>query len=422
MFLLPFTFTALLIHYKGAYVQASNQIFSMVFVVNVNELLLLGFIAIWLLMTMIVSGVFLQETYRKYRLCRDNFDDGDSLALEEFERIKKALGVKGKVTLLRNCNTDNKSPFAVGLFHRKVVIPYLEYTKEELDIILYHELSHVKKSDILFRYLTTAAIIINSINPISYVLLKLVTHWSEADCDVRAIEGLEKEGIPQKRYADTIFRLMNETNKKREMFTMTMLSGAGKSLYGRLEFMNIYKNNVRKVAKPVTFLLVLVFALTSSVTAYGAGVGLAKVNDEVLKATQDFSASDPLEGFSTTDDWSDIMYISPEEDHVPNTVYINDGIMTLGEGSISWDVPVGTRYVTSAIYLTKGTIVQIACTATPSDCTYWFGLMYPSSTLAVSEGCGSGSRDFTVPSSGLYRILVENRSSQVIHVGGYYQY
>ena len=48
--------------------------------------------------------------------------------------------------------------------------------------------------------------------------------------------------------------------------------------------------------------------------------------------------------------------------------------------------------------------------------------MYPSSTLAVSEGCGAGSREFTVPSSGLYRVLVENRSSQVIHVGGYYQY
>ena len=183
--------------------------------------------------------------------------------------------------------------------------------------------------------------------------------------------------------------------------------------------MNIYKNNIRKVAKPVTFMLVLMFAMLSSVTAYGAGVGIAKVNDAVLKKTQVFEA---LETFESNYDWDETIYINPEDDYVPNTVYVNEDIMLLGNGSIDWNVPVGTRYVTGAIWLTEGTVVQIACTGTPADCTYWFGLMYPSSALAVAEGCGAGARGFTVPSSGLYRILVENRSSQVIHVVGGYQY
>lgn len=419
MFLLPFTFVAIILHYEGGYVQQGDSFLRMLFIMNLDELLFQGFAVIWFLMTLYISGIFLLETFRKHKLCRDNFDDGDSLAQSEFERIKEVLGIKGKVTLLRNCNPKNASPFAVGIFHRKVVIPYLEYTKEELDIILYHELSHVKKSDILFRYLTTCAIIINSINPIAYVLLNLVTHWSEADCDVRAIEGLEKEGISQRTYADTIFRLMNETTKKREMFTMTMLHGAAKSLYGRIEFMNIYRKNMKKVAKPVTMALVMMFVLLSSVTAYAAGVGVAEVNDNILKATQRF---DVLETQMIPDGWSEEILISLEEADGAKTVYVNDGMMTFGTGTIDWDVPVGTRYVTAAIYLTEGTEVQIACTASPSDCTYWFGLMYPTSTLAVVEGCGVGGHTFTIPSTGYYRVLVENRGSVTLDVTGTYRY
>jgi len=103
-------------------------------------------------------------------------------------------------------------------------------------------------------------------------------------------------------------------------------------------------------------------------------------------------------------------------------IYINDDVMLLGQGTIDWDVPVGTRCVSGSIYLAKGTVVQIACTAIPSNCTYWFGLMHANSNCTVVEGTGSGAHDFTVSSSGYYRIMVENRSSQAISVTGGYSY
>ena len=181
--------------------------------------------------------------------------------------------------------------------------------------------------------------------------------------------------------------------------------------------MNNYIANMRRVAKSVTFAGVMVFALLCSTTAYAAGAGIAKVGDESLKETQNVG----LDGeFSRTVQWSEEMSI-PANDAV-NIVYINDGIMELGEGSFTWDVPVGTRYVTSSIYMAKGTEVQIVCSSTPSNCTYWFGLMHANSDCTVVEGSGAGSHHFTVPSSGYYRIMVENRSSQSIHVIGSYQY
>ena len=420
MFLLPFTYVAIILNYEGGYIQQGDSLQRMLFVINMSEFMFQGLTAVWIVVTFIITGFFLFELFKKWRLCRDNFDDGDSLAQTEFERIKKVLGIKGKVTLLRNCNLRNKSPFAIGIFRRRVVLPYVDYTEEELKIILYHELSHIKKRDILFRYLTTLAILLNSINPISYVLLLLVTHWSEAECDIRAVEGLEKENISAKVYADTILRLMSGNLNKQELFTMTMLHGAAKSLYGRIEFMENYRKNMRKVAKPVTMALVMMFVLLSSVTAYAAGIELAEVNDRYLKETQ-VKAEDMT--FEVAEAFSEVTYIPAEEANVPNIVYVNEGIMTLGTGTIDWDVPAGTRYVTAAIYMKKGTIVDIATIASPRDVTYWIGIMYPSSAIAIAEGTAAGSASFTVPSTGYYRVLVENRSStQVLSVNGSYQY
>ena len=420
MFLLPFTYVAIIHNYEGGYIQKGDSLQRMLFVINMSEFLFLGLAIVWFVVTLIITGFFGLELFKKWRLCRENFEDGCSLAQTEFERIKEALGIRGKVTLLRNLNRRNRSPFAIGLFHRKVVLPYINYTEEELKIILYHELSHIKKSDILFRYLTTVAILLNSINPFSYILLGLVTHWSEAECDVRAVEGLEKENISAKVYANTILRLMSESSDKREFFMMTMLRGAAKSLYGRIEFMEIYRKNMRKVAKPVTMALVMMFMLLSSVTAYAAGTELAEVNDRYLKETQPKYVAST---FEITEDWSEIRYISAEDDYVPNTVYVNDGIMTIDGGTIDWDVPAGTRYVTGLLYLTKGTVVQIATTAQPSNVTYWIGVMYPDSGIAYAEGTGAGSSTFEIPKTGYYRVFVENRSSsQVLSVNGGYSY
>jgi len=191
---------------------------------------------------------------------------------------------------------------------------------------------------------------------------------------------------------------------------------ASESLYRRMDIMQKYRNSSKKIAKSVTIALTVVFAMLSSVTAHAAGVGVAETSDKYLEENQDVEYPE-IANFTT---WSEEMVIEPSD--AVEIVYINDGIMTLGQGSIDWDVPVGTRYVTSSFYFTKGTQVQIACTASPSNCTYWFGLMHSSSTCYVVEGTGAGSNVFTVPSSGYYHIMVENRGSSLLSVVGGYTY
>lgn len=181
--------------------------------------------------------------------------------------------------------------------------------------------------------------------------------------------------------------------------------------------MTKYRTSGEKIAKSVTVALTLVFAMVSSVTAHAAGIGVAEANDKFLEENQEIVMfEEPV----VVDEWTEQMVVETSED--VEIVYVNDVIMYLGGASFSWSVPANTRYVTSSIYFAEGTEVQISCTATPKDCVYWFGLMAASSTCYVVEGTGSGSYDFTVPSSGYYRIMVENRSDETINVNGGYSY
>lgn len=417
MYIFPITYISILLNYKTGYVQHNESTARMLFVLNTNGLMMPSLAMIWLCATVFIAGFYLRNEIIKRRICKWNFDDGASLAQTEFERIKEVLGVKGNVVLLRNDDPRIRSPFVTGIFKRAVVIPYGDYSEEELKVVLYHELNHIKKSDVLFRYLAVVAIVLNSINPVAYLLWEQMILWSEADCDAYAVDGLEKEGISKDRYYEVILKLMKTGPTAASTFYYPMLMSAEESLNRREKIMEKYIANMRRVAKSVTFAGVMVFALISSTVAYAAGVGTAELNDARLQETQNVG----LDGeFSRAVEWSEEIYVVASE--AVDIVYVNDGIMTLGSGSIDWNVPVGTRYVTSSIYLTEGTVVQMACTGTPSTCTYWFGLMHANSDCTVVEGSGAGSHHFTVPSTGYYRVMVENRSSQEIHVVGSYQY
>ena len=417
MFLLPITYVAIITGYDTGYIKPMEGISKMLFVLNMNDFFLQGLACIWLMCTLVISGIFIKNEIGKHILCKSNFDDGASLAQTEFERIKEALGIRGRVELLRNDDRRIQSPFVVGMFRRKVVVPYVEYTKEELDVIFYHELNHIKKHDVLFRYLAMFAIIANSMNPFAYALWEYVLLWSEADCDAIAVDDLEKEGISKSRYYDVIWKLLGDAEEEPLLMYNPMLMSASESLQRRIQIMKNYRANMKRVAKTVTFAWAMVFALLSSVTAHAAGIGLAKASDNSLQETQNVD----LDGeFVESPGWSDEMVI-PASD-VVDIIYINDGIMQLGQTTFDWDVPVGTRCVSGSIYFAAGTEVVISCSATPANCTYWFGLMHANSDCTVVEGSGAGLHTFTVSSSGYYRIMVENRSSQAISVVGYYQY
>ena len=111
-------------------------------------------------------------------------------AREVFENVCRELKVKpGRVKLYQSYNTD--IPCMTGLFRPSVILPVKEYTKEELRIILVHELTHVKQKALWVRKAAQLCLIIHWFNPSVYQCKKEIVRWTEFRCDAAASAFLE---------------------------------------------------------------------------------------------------------------------------------------------------------------------------------------------------------------------------------------
>lgn len=417
MYLLPITYCGMLYSYKWGYVQLNHKITTMLFVVDLNHLFFQGMAVAWFLTMLVIAAKFVWAEIGRRQICKNNFEDDNFLAEAEFERIKAELGIKGSVELLCNDDVQVKSPFVTGIIKRKIVIPFGNYTQEELHVMLNHEFQHVKKKDILFRYLTMLAITVNSMNIPAYFLLERVMLWSEADCDARTIEVLKRDGIDVKQYYDMIGQMLETDHCVSDLFYYPMLMSAVESLQKRMGIMQKYGAGRKDIAKSVTVALTVVFAMLSTVAAYVFGVGVVEVNDALLEENQEIILD---ESFRNITDWSEERLIKVNRN--VELIYDNEIEKTRSGFMFSWDVPIGTQYVPKGFYFKKDEIVQIACTAIPSNCLYRFGVMNENGECVVVEGCGAGSHTFTIPSSGYYYIMVENRGDVEANISGSYQY
>ena len=415
MFLVPVTGCTIFATYRDGYIRQEDNDLSFLMIGEAFPYQLLLFV--WLIVMVVNTVRYLVKSVKRYQLFKGNIEEDDPLAQTEFERIKKILEIKGKITLLRNDQLEG--PLITGIFRRKVILPYLKYEEDELKSIFYHELMHFKKHDLVFKKISILIEIIQGMNPVVYLLSHVLDTWSECDCDCKAIVYLEKEGIDDKSFYNIIWSMIDDEGKtNRDIYTFSMFFGDKTDLERRMRFVNKYTKKVKKVSKVVTAVLVLCFAMASTVTSYAAGVGISKINDVVLKEMQVIDTNN--EFAEDTGTWSDEFEVTAEESQGVEIIYMDSEIMPLSGESFDWSVPSGVRIVSSMIYLSKGSQITIVCTAQPNNKLYWYGLQKPSGNCTVCEGTGAGNHTFTAETSGFYRVMVENRSDTDIRaIGGY---
>ncbi len=120
---------------------------------------------------------------RQYLLPVRNYD-------EELCSIKADLNIKKTVTLYY-CNI-NISPFTYGIKSPNIVLTSL-VTEESKDMILRHELQHIKSHDFIFRILALFVVLLHCFNPIIYLFFKDLTEVQEMNCDEKLITGFTHE-------------------------------------------------------------------------------------------------------------------------------------------------------------------------------------------------------------------------------------
>lgn len=87
-----------------------------------------------------------------------------------------------------------QGPITIGLWRTTIVLPEEKGDLEQLPMILHHELIHVKRKDLWYKWLYQILLCIHWFNPILYLVVRKMNMDCELACDEEVLGQLTREG------------------------------------------------------------------------------------------------------------------------------------------------------------------------------------------------------------------------------------
>ena len=166
-------------------------------------------------------------------------------AVADSELLNSTIYFSGKVD----------SPAVYGIIKPRIVIPE-SYKEKNLEYIIRHEKTHIKRLDNLWRILGFVTASVHWFNPLSWVFLKAFLNDLELACDEMALAGLEKD--ERKKYAMTLL----EASQSKSLLVSAF---GGAKVRTRIENVLSYKKMTLVSATGFTLLiLVIIFTLVTN--------------------------------------------------------------------------------------------------------------------------------------------------------------
>ena len=158
------------------------------------------------------------------------------------------------------------TPMLVGVIRPRIYLPDIEYTEIQLDNILRHELTHLRRRDVWLKWFVALVVSSHWFNPIVYFMRREISRACELSCDEAIIRSLD--GAAKQSYGDTLISVVSESRYPSGVMSTTMCEEK-KKLTERLVAIMNYK---KKTKITVVITAVLAVVITGSALAFGASV------------------------------------------------------------------------------------------------------------------------------------------------------
>ncbi len=165
---------------------------------------------------------------------------------------------------------NTSSPFLVGIIKPTLVLPAREFTEEQFNNILRHEMTHLKRHDILYKWIAVFVKCLHWFNPMIWVVAKQINIECEISCDMAVTRDLSKN--EEMRYIETLLSLL-PMGKAKQIPLTTQMAGSKKMLKRRFLMMKT-KKATSKLASVLSAVVALAM-LSTTVFASGVLSGLA---------------------------------------------------------------------------------------------------------------------------------------------------
>lgn len=154
------------------------------------------------------------------------------------------------------CSQQVSTPAVYGIIKPKIVIPTSLMHSENIDFIIMHEQSHIRRFDNLWRVVAFTTAALHWFNPFAWLFLKLFLSDSELACDESVLSKLPKEKIQY--YANALLDVQ-------ESKTVFASSFGGAKLKTRIEnIISFKKMTVFSVVGLVIFAIIIAYTLLTN--------------------------------------------------------------------------------------------------------------------------------------------------------------
>ena len=174
---------------------------------------------LWLGGCAVALGINLIRNRESLKWIRRWSRPAGSAELELLRRLQSQMKLKRHIQLM-TCG-GIATPCALGLIHPKLILPEQDWEKEELTLVLTHELVHIRRYDSWIRLLSVIARVVYWFNPIVYLLEIQLNQYCEQACDEAVIRNCTME--QRHRYGSLLLRQARSTHSLPILYTGFLL-------------------------------------------------------------------------------------------------------------------------------------------------------------------------------------------------------
>jgi TonB family protein len=189
------------------------------------------------------------------RLVNRSSDDESGELGELAEPLIVSLGIKKAVSI--RISPAVQTPFVFGLFRPVIIIPssIRNWTKEDIRMVLHHELAHIRRNDLFWGYAAILAGALHWFNPLVWIVKKKMIMESDKTCDDFVLCG----GVRWNVYAERLMTIAKDIRRHR----LAIDCGADMIRKSQLEerIMSISNRKIRATAVPKLALAAMIALL-----------------------------------------------------------------------------------------------------------------------------------------------------------------
>ena len=327
----------------------------------------------------------------------------------QLQRLCTELRIRKSVALYQSYAVE--TPFVTGIFRPGIYLPVMELSEEDLEMILYHELIHIKCRDTFWKPFLAWINYIYWFNPLSWILQKENARWTEANCDFYCC---------QERFQKTKYftLLLNVADKKNVPFMeyVPMWAEGSRELEWRILCMK--KCTMKKMRNMVVAVIAVISVLGGSISAYASTAGVREGYKRIFENTiekeeeTNFPSGDGLEEYEgTVEMFKGTTIIQEPKGEID---------LASGQSNIAWSLNNNTTKFTSDFKVQADSRVTVILNIKPTNKNVTVGLMRGEEKTVYVTGKEFISHSFKVSKSGTYKIFVMNKSGTKVTVDGTY--